>query len=74
MGSNKAFMYARAMIKGKVIIVSEYLNKDELDEMMLGWAPNLEQALEEAFKKKIPNKILVLPNAVNIIPTTLKGE
>lgn len=73
-GSNKAFMYARAMIKGKIIIVSEYLNKDELDEMMLGWAPNLEQALEETFKKKIPNKILVLPNAVNIIPTTLKGE
>lgn len=73
-GSNKAFMYARAMIKGKIIVVSEYLDKDELDEMMLGWAPNLQQALEEELKKKVPNKILVLPNAVNIIPTTLKGE
>lgn len=72
-GSNKAFMYARAMLKGEVIVVSDNLQKSELGEMMLSWAPNLQQALDNALKKKVPNKISVLPNAVNIIPK-IKGE
>lgn len=67
-GSNKAFMFARAMLKGKIIIVSEHLNKEELERMMLGCAPSLQEAINMVIKKKIPNKILVLPNAVNIIP------
>lgn len=71
-GSNKAFMYARAMLKGQIIVVSEYLIKNELEEMMLGWAPSLQQALEIALKKKDPNKILILPNAVNMIPKIIK--
>lgn len=69
-GSNKAFMYARAMLKGKVIVVSEYLLKEELEKMMLGWAPNLQKAIDESINKKTPNKILVLSNAVNMIPKT----
>jgi nickel-dependent lactate racemase len=67
-GSNKAFMFARAMTKGKVVVVSEYLDKDELNGMMLGHAESLQQALDEAIRRKTPNKVLVLPNAVNIIP------
>lgn len=67
-GSNKAFMFARAMTKGKVVIVSEYLDKAELNGMMLGHAESLQQAIDEAIKTKMPNKVLVLPNAVNIIP------
>ncbi|MEL7647231.1 MAG: nickel-dependent lactate racemase [Sedimentibacter sp.] len=73
-GSNKAFMYARAMLKGRIIVVSDHLNKEELHVMMMGGAPSLQQALDSAIKEKMPNKILVLPNAVNIIPTILKGE
>ncbi|MDP3387860.1 MAG: nickel-dependent lactate racemase [Eubacteriales bacterium] len=67
-GSNKAFMFARAMTKGKVVIVSEYLDEAELNGMMLGHAESLQQAMDEAIKIKMPNKVLVLPNAVNIIP------
>lgn len=73
-GSNKAFMYARAMLKGKIIVVSEYLQKEELEKMMIGWAPSLQEAIEMAVKEKVPNKILVLPNAVNIIPKIIKGD
>lgn len=73
-GSNKAFMYARAMLKGQIIVVSEYLIKSELEEMMLGWAPNLQQAIDVALERKVPNKILILPNAVNMIPKIIKGD
>ncbi len=73
-GSNKAFMYARAMLKGKIIVVSEYLQNEELEKMMLEWAPSLQKAIEMAIKERVPNKILVLPNAVNIIPKIIKGD
>jgi len=66
-GSNKAFMYARALTKGKVIIVTENLKEKDLNEMMLEWAPNLQAAIEKAIKFKVPEKIIVLPRAVNII-------
>ncbi|HWR61502.1 MAG TPA: nickel-dependent lactate racemase [Clostridia bacterium] len=67
-GSNKAFMYARAMTKGRVIIVSENVTEKDLNEMMLEWAPNLQAAIEKACIGKVPEKIIVLPRAVNIIP------
>lgn len=67
-GSNKAFMVARAMTKGRVIIVSENLKEKDLNEMMLEWAPNLQAAIEKASIEKVPEKIIVLPRAVNIIP------
>lgn len=67
-GSNKAFMYARAMTKGRVIIVSENVGKKELNEMMMEWAPDLQTALDMASGDKRPEKIIVLPRAVNIIP------
>ncbi len=70
-GSNKAFMYARAMTKGRVIIVSENVMEEDLNEMMLEWAPNLQAAIEKASIEKVPEKIIVLPRAVNIIPRVL---
>jgi len=70
-GSNKAFMYARAMTKGRVIIVSENLEEKDLNEMMLEWAPNLQAAIGKASSEKVPQKIIVLPRAVNIIPLVI---
>lgn len=67
-GSNKAFMYARALTKGRVIIVSENVKEQDLNEMMLEWAPNLQAAIEKASRDKVPEKVIVLPRAVNIIP------
>ena len=73
-GSNKAFMFARAMLKGEIIIVSDQLNQLELRKMMLGWAPSLQAAMDRVLKVRRPNKISVLPNAVNIIPKIIKEE
>lgn len=71
-GSNKAFMFARAMLKGDIIVVSEYLDEKVLKDMMMDWAPNLQIAVDKAMQKKKANKIIVLPNAVNIIPKIVK--
>lgn len=73
-GSNKAFMFARALLKGRIIVVSDYLKEEILGKMMLDWAPNLQEAINKALKDKVPNKVIVLPNAVNIIPKIGKGD
>ncbi|WHH61202.1 nickel-dependent lactate racemase [Petroclostridium sp. X23] len=67
-GSNKAFMYARAMTKGKVMVVSENLKEKDLKEMMFEWAPNLQEAIKKAMSERDVKKMIVLPRAVNIIP------
>lgn len=67
-GSNKAFMYARAMTKGRVMVVSENLKESDLNAMMFDWAPDLQTALDKAGIQKPGQKLIVLPRAVNIIP------
>jgi nickel-dependent lactate racemase len=59
---------ARALLKGKVTIVSEYLKKEDLKEMMLHHSNSLQDALDEAIKNKTPNNISVVPYAVNMVP------
>ena len=70
-GSNKAFMYARCMLKGRIILVSEGLTKEEANHVMMDWAPNLQTAIEMACEEKKPEKVIVLPRAVNIIPNVI---
>ena len=67
-GNNKAFNYARALTKGRIIIVTRELDPALLTRMMLESAPDLESALRMAMERKKPNRILVLPKAVNIVP------
>ena len=67
-GNNKAFMYARAMLKGRVIIVSDQVDPKVLKEMMLDSAPTLQEALDRVIAEKRPEKIIVLPKAVSLIP------
>lgn len=70
-GSNKAFMYARCMLKGRIILVSEGLTKEQANQVMMDWAPDLQTAINMACKEKRPKKVTVLPKAVNIIPHIL---
>lgn len=72
-GSNKAFMYARALTKGRVIVVSDYLKESDLKAMMLEWAPNLQSALDSVYSQAAFNKVIALPRAVNIIPKVVLG-
>ncbi len=70
-GSNKAFMYARALIKGRIILVSEGLSEEQAHSVMMDWAPDLQTAVDRVMKEKVPKKITVVPKAVNIIPRVL---
>lgn len=67
-GSNKAFMYARALKKGRIILVSEGLTEEQAHNVMLDWAPDLQTAVNMAMARQKPSKITVVPKAVNIIP------
>lgn len=67
-GTNKAFEYARAESKGRIIVVSENLDPKELKRMMMDWAPNLQAAIDMVLSEKIPEQVIVLPKAVSIIP------
>lgn len=67
-GTNKAFEYARAMTKGKLIIVSENVDPETIREMKMEWAPDLQTAVNMVCEKKKPEQVIVLPKAVSIIP------
>jgi len=67
-GTNKAFEYARALKKGKVVIVSENVDADRLRAMKLDWAPNLQAAVDMTLEAYTPRQVIVLPKAVSIIP------
>ena len=67
-GNNKAFMYARAMLKGKVLIVSDQVDRSDLQDMMLDGVPSLQEAVDLVCEREKPEHIIVLPRAVNIIP------
>lgn len=67
-GTNKAFMFARALTKGRVIVVSDHLTQEELHRMMLDWAPNLQAALDSLAEEGKLRNVIVLPRAVSLIP------
>jgi len=67
-GTNKAFEYARALKKGRVIIVSENVDPSRLRAMKLDWAPTLQAAIDQTLQAYSPRQVVVLPKAVSIIP------
>ena len=67
-GTNKAFEYARALKKGRVIIVSGNVDPERLREMKLSWAPTLQAAIDMTLAEYTPRQVVVLPKAVNLIP------
>ena len=67
-GNNKAFNYARALKKGRVIIVTGKIPQEQLNEAKLEWAPDLQTALTMASEQKKPEVITVMASAANIIP------
>ena len=67
-GTNKAFEYARALKKGRVIIVSENVDPERIRRMKLEWASPLQEAVDMALERHIPEQVIVLPRAVTMIP------
>ena len=67
--SRKAYMFARSMLKAKIIVVTDGVDPEKLKEMMMTHAPSVESALELAFQKMGRNaKVLALPQADLLIP------
>ncbi len=73
-GSNKAFMYARAMTKGRVLVVSDRVKREDLRRMMMDGVSSLQEAVDLVCGEGRPKQIVVLPKAVNIIPVTEINE
>ena len=67
-GTNKAFEYARAMTKGRLIIVSENVDKEQIRRMKMECVSTLQEAIDMVTKEKKLEQVIVLPKAVNIIP------
>jgi lactate racemase len=71
--SRKAYMFARSMLKAKIIVVTDGISSEKLREMMMEHASTIESALERAFQEiGREAKVLVIPQADLLIPT-LKG-
>ena len=67
-GNNKAFNFARALKKGRVIIVTDKIPKDTLREAKLEGAPDLQTALNMSLERHPAKVITVMAHAANIIP------
>lgn len=67
-GNNKAFLYARALLRARVMVVSDKLDPEELHEMFLEHAPDLQTALDTVLPQFSDPLVMVLPRAVNMIP------
>ena len=67
--SSKAFMYARAMSKHKLIIVNKSIAKEELRSMFFIPAESIDEAIQIALKEKGNEaEFLVMPHGSEIIP------
>ncbi|MCC8028021.1 MAG: nickel-dependent lactate racemase [Clostridium sp.] len=67
-GNNKAFNYARALKKGRVIIVTDKISAKELADAKLESASSLQEALEMSLAARQARVVTVMAQAANIIP------
>jgi nickel-dependent lactate racemase len=72
--SSKAFMCARALERYTVIVSCSGIEKSELEHMFFRYAPSPQAAVEDALALKgLGSSVLVLPYAVNCVPTVTRG-
>jgi nickel-dependent lactate racemase len=68
-GTSKAWMYSRCLIKADLIVVSDSLDEKILGEMFTKKASSVEEAIEMATRKQGRDaKIILIRNAADIIP------
>ena len=68
-GPHKAFLWARSLVKARVILVSEGIDEEMAKLMMVEKANSLDEALEMA-QNYLPEdpKIILMPKASSTIP------
>lgn len=68
-GTSKAWMYSRCILRAELIIISDCLDREVLKNMFTEKAPDLDTAIDMALNKQGRDaKILVLRNAADMIP------
>ena len=68
-GTSKAWLYSRCLIKAELIVVSDSLDKQTLDAMFTKKASTVEEAIGMALKRQGENaKILLIRNAADLVP------
>jgi len=73
--SSKAFMFARALLRYKLFIISDCLKRENLKGMFLTKMNSPNEALDFAFKELGKgSKVLVVPNASDIMPKLEKDK
>jgi nickel-dependent lactate racemase len=74
-GTSKAWLYSRCLLKAEVIVVSDCLDEETLGKMFTKKAADLDTALAMALKTQGQNaKVLVLRNAADMIPKRQSGS
>ncbi len=71
-GNNKAFNFARALLKGRVVIVSDKLSGERLQQAKLEWAPTLQAAVDAALAAGTVKIVSVMAQAANVVPHVLE--
>lgn len=71
-GNNKAFNFARALLKGRVVIVTDKLAKAQMNNAKLEWARDLQTAVDEALARGKPDTVSVMAQAANIVPRVVE--
>ena len=68
-GTSKAWMYSRCILRAELIIISDCLDEQTLERMFTRKAQDLDSAIQMALEKQGRDaKILVLRNASDMIP------
>lgn len=73
-GNNKAFNFARALKKGRVVIVSDKFTREQLNNAKLEWAPSLQAAVDDALKDGRAKIVSVMAQAANIVPRIVEDQ
>ncbi|TET86979.1 MAG: nickel-dependent lactate racemase [Desulfobacteraceae bacterium] len=68
-GTSKAWMYSRCLMKASLIVVSDTLSEETLGDMFTRKAQSVDDAIQMALEQQGVNaKILVMKNGPNIVP------
>jgi nickel-dependent lactate racemase len=68
MGVHKAYLWAKAAIKRKVIVVSDKLKSETAEALKVDLSTDLENAVREAMKLTEVKSIIIMPNASTTVP------
>ncbi|MBW1695474.1 MAG: nickel-dependent lactate racemase [Deltaproteobacteria bacterium] len=73
-GTSKAWLYARCLLKAEMIIVSEFLEQSVLEQMFTKKAADMDTALKMAFESQGQDaRVLIMRNAADMIPVREDG-